>query len=223
MSAVRRILRRVFRFDLDAYFLFSDSLESALLAQYANICPKNLTVDFYIVEKPAEDLLLINLCKEGGYFGSTDQEVRKNLALTSGRADRCIVAKRQNQYVAMSWVALGRNAEWPSFAQVPLVQKGSGLLHLSYVKTEYRGHCLQRFLDLQRKKLLVEHGFEQSVSFVGVNNLSSVRNSMACNESFKLMYHLCVEIPGLKKINFFPKWNQEHWKSCRAHANRWMP
>jgi hypothetical protein len=223
MSAVRSILRRAFRFDLDAYFLFSDSLESGLLAQSANLSPKNLTVDFYIVERPAEDLLLIDLCKEGAYFGSTDQGIKKNLALNSGRVDRCIVAKHQDKYVAMSWVALGRNAEWPSFAQVPLTKKSSGLLHLSYVKPEYRGHCLQRFLDLQRKKLLAEQGFEQSVSFVGVNNFSSVRNSMACNENFKLMYHLSVEIPGLKKINFFPKWNQEHWKSCRAHANRWMP
>ena len=223
MRAVRRLLRRAFRFDLDAYFLFADSLKSELLEQYSNVYPKTLTVDFYIVEKPAEDLLLINLCKEGGYFGSTDRVVRKNLALTSGRADRCIVAKHENQYVAMSWVALGRPSDWPSFAQAPLVQKSSGLLHLSYVKPEYRGHYLQRFLDLQRKKLLAEQGFEQSVSFVGVNNLSSVRNSMACNESFKLMYHLSVEVPGLKKINFFPKWNQENWKSCRAHADRWTP
>jgi hypothetical protein len=223
MSVVKRIFRRALRFDLDAYFLFSDSLESELLAQYGNVFPQNLTVDFHIVDKPSEDTLLINLCKEGGYFGLTDQGVGKNLALTSGRADRCIVATHENQYVAMSWVALGRNAEWPSFAQVPLTEKSSGLLHLSYVKPEYRGHCLQRFLDLQRKKLLAEEGFKQSVSFVGVNNLSSVRNSMACNESFKLMYHLCVEIPGLKKINFFPKWNQEHWKSCRAHASRWKP
>ena len=223
MSAVKSILRRAFRFDFDAYFLFSDSLQPGLFAQYSNAYPKSLTVDFYIVEKPSEDTLLINLCKEGGYFGSTDQMVRRNLALTSDREDRCIVAKHENQYVAMSWVALGRNSEWPSFAQVSLAQKNSGLLHLSYVKPNYRGHCLQRFLDLQRKKLLAERGFEQSVSFVGVNNLSSVRNSMACNESFKLMYHLSVEIPVLKKMNFFPKWNQENWKSCRAHANRWMP
>ncbi|SNC74365.1 hypothetical protein SAMN04487881_2262 [Marinobacter sp. es.048] len=223
MRAVRSFLRRAFRFDLDAYFLFSDSLESGLLAEYANVYPKNLTVEYYIVEKPSEDALLIKLCKEGGYLGSTDQLVRKNLALTSGRVDRCIVAKHENQYVAMSWVALGQRVEWPPFAQVPLTQKSAGLLHLSYVKPEYRGHCLQRFLDLQRKKLLAEHGFEQSVSFVGVNNLSSVRNSMACNESFKLIYHLSFEVPGLKKINFFPKWNQENWKSCRAHANRWIP
>ncbi|MCL7945681.1 hypothetical protein [Marinobacter sp. ATCH36] len=223
MSGISSVLRRAFRFDLDAYFLFSDSLQNGLLSQCSNVHPKTLTVDFYIVEEPSDDELLIDLCKEGGYFGSTDQVIRKNLALTFGQADRCIVAKCESRYVAMSWVALGRNAQWPPFAQVPLTQKSSGLLHLSYVKPEYRGHCLQRFLDLQRKKLLAEQGFEQSVSFVGVNNFSSVRNSMACNESFKLMYHLSVEIPGLKKINFFPKWNQESWKSCRAHASRWMP
>lgn len=223
MRAVRSIFRRAFRFDVDAYFLFSDSLQSALFTQYLNAYPKSLTVNFHIVETPSEDELLIDLCREGGYFGSTDRIIRKNLAATSDRADRCIVAKHENQYVAMSWVALGRIAEWPSFAQAPLAQKKPGLLHLSYVKPEYRGHYLQRFLDVQRKKLLLEHGFEQSVSFVGVNNLSSIRNSMACNESFKLMYHVSVEVPVLKKLNFFPKWNQESWKSCRAHTNRWVP
>tara|TARA_R110000850_G_scaffold264954_2_gene394289 strand:- start:6710 stop:7381 length:672 start_codon:yes stop_codon:yes gene_type:complete len=223
MKAVRSILRRAFRFDVDAYFLFSDSLQSELIAHYSNAHPKSLTVDFYIVEKPSEDTLLINLCKEGGYFGTTDQLIRKNLAATSDRADKCIVAKHESQYVAMSWVALGRPSDWPSFAQAPLVQKSSGLLHLSYVKPEYRGHYLQRFLDLQRKKLLAEHRFEKAVSFVGVSNLSSMRNSMACNESFKLTYHFSVEIPVLKKLNFFPKWNQENWKSCRTHADRWTP
>lgn len=223
MNAVGSILRRAFRFDFDAYFLFSDSLQRELLTQYASAYPKNLPVDFHIIENPSEDQLLINLCKEGDYFGSTDQVIKKNLTLASRREDRCIVAMHENQYVAMSWVSLGRSAEWPSFTQVPLTKKKSGLLHLSYVKPEYRGHCLQRFLDLQRKHLLAEHGFEQSVSFVGVNNLSSVRNSMACNESFKLIYHFSVDVPGREKINFFPKWNKENWKSCRAHANRWMP
>lgn len=223
MSAVRSVFRRAFRFDVDAYFLFSDSLQLDLLTQYSNVYPNSLTIDFCIVEQPSEDELLIDLCKEGGYFGSTDQVIRKNLAATSDRADKCIAAKHENQYVAMSWVALGQTADWPPFAQAPLVQKRSGLLHLSYVRPIYRGHYLQRFLDLQRKKLLAEHGFEQSVSFVGVSNLSSMRNSMACNESFKLMYHLSVEIPVLKKFNFFPKWNQENWKSCRTHAIRWMP
>ncbi|MBU2955616.1 hypothetical protein [Marinobacter sp. F3R08] len=223
MSAVGRIFRRAFQFDLDAYFLFSDSLKRELLAQYSGASPESLSAKFKIVEKPSEDESLIDLCKEGDYFGSTDQAIKRNLALTSDREDKCIVAEHENQYVAMSWVSLGRKSLWPSFAQLPLSQENSGLLHLSYVKPEYRGHCLQRFLDLHRKHFLAEHGFAQSVSFVGVNNLSSVRNSMACNESFKLIYHVSVDIPGREKLNFFPKWNQEQWKSCRAHAERWMP
>lgn len=223
MSAIKNILRRAIRFDLDAYFLFSDSLQPERFRQYGNAYPKNLTVDFYVVERPSEDALLINLCKEGGYFGATEQVIIKNLAATSEKADKCIVVKHENQYVAMSWVALGQAADWPSFAQVPLDRKSVGLLHLSYVKPKYRGHYLQRFLDFQRKNLMAKHGFKQSVSFVGVRNISSMRNSMACNESFKLTYHFSVEVPVFKKINFFPKWNKESWKSCRTHAEKWTP
>ena len=223
MSLIREAIRRAFYFDLDAYFMFSDRLNGKWLHEYAELRPEGLEVDFHFVQSPEDDTNLILLCQEGGYFGSSNEQIRNNLASSTARGDRCIVAKHRDQYVAMSWMATGSPLCWPSFARVPLKGHGTGLLHLSFVKSDYRGHYLQRFLDLQRKKYMFDQGLEQSFTFVGVKNLSSLKNCMACNEDFRLIFHLGLDIPIFGRRNFYPKWQREGWKSCRDHAPRWLP
>lgn len=223
MNIFSRSFKRLFYIDIDSYFLFSDSFTPEWISENSRHRPSGLDVVFEVVDRPCDDTGLISLCEEGGYFGRDAPSISKYLRQRDQLGDSCVVARHGTQCIGMAWVLLGKRSDWPSFAKVPYEESDTGLLHQIYVRPDYRGFHLQRFLDIHQKKHLFDNKINSSLTFVGVKNFSSIRNAMTCNERFRLIYHLSIDIPLIGRKNLFPKWSEEGWNNTHFHAARWSP
>jgi|AntDeeMetagen681_2_1112603.scaffolds.fasta_scaffold00273_7 hypothetical protein len=217
-----KVANRVFQYDLDAYLVFRDVLAKHELRDVENL-PQSQKFQFRLLDGNSDLEGLKELCLAGGYFGESSHAVGTALVSRFSNDERCATAFDGDKCVAMSWIASGDAARWPAFARFPRLGEACGLLHMSYVRPEYRGNQLQRCLDLIRKQQLKTHGEKYSVCFVGVKNFASIRSLMATNEEYRLVYHLTLDAALLPRLNFFLKTDVEQWQSCRQQVERWVP
>lgn len=215
MSWSRR-LRRLVQVDVDAYFIFRNRLD-------ADVGPgsgeNDSGIGYTVIEqdKPDREALdkLIHLMQSAGLLSLDENQARQAVEQRFRNGDACAVAWDASRLVGFAWIAGTRSDVYDRFARCASRIHGAVVLYQAFVETNYRGRGIHRRLDGARKAYLRSSGVEESITFVGVKNFASVRNSMRTNDQYKLIYHLAVKGPKGITGNFYPKWAGEPWTPCK--------
>lgn len=220
MSLVRRI-RRLVQLDLDAYFLFRTQL-TANATKANGVGGTDADISFALLDKNSGDSEALEGLKDAmqsASFLSADQEKAK-AALTQRlrNGDACVVALADHQIIGFAWIAGQRSDVYNRFAACAKKMCGAAVLYQAYVSPSFRGQGLHIQMDRTRKNYLRAADISQSLTFVGIRNFASIRNSMRENDQYKLIYNLVVKGPRGLTLNFYPKWAKEPWAPCKQES-----
>lgn len=214
-------LSRLVQVDLDAYFVFRDTLCGASGIgprdkQYREKC-SGLTftiIDQSHLNTAALDALIV-LMQSGGLLSPDSKKAQCVIEQRLKNGDACATAWDAYKVVGFFWMADKKSHVYKHFANCVANIRGSAVLYQTYVDSDYRGQRLQINLDRVSKEFFRSNGMAKTHTFVGVKNFASIRNSMRVNEEFKLIYHLSLKGPKGRSVNFYPKWSAEAWIPCR--------
>ena len=214
MNLLNKLLHLV-QFDLDAYFLFRTDLSSNAGPSLHNgpgelVCE---VLDSHLVDQ-SKIAALARLMLTAGLAGKDEQGARAVVEDRLRTGDACATAWDNGRCIGLAWVAGAQSSVYKRFAECAARIPGAVVLYQAYVDVAYRGRRVHVELDRVRKSYLRSLDVRETLTFVGVKNLASVRNSIRTNDQYKLVYHLAVKGPRGIASNFYPKWSQEPWTVC---------
>ncbi|MEX0729848.1 MAG: hypothetical protein WED00_11535 [Aquisalimonadaceae bacterium] len=201
--------------DLDAYVLFRSDLTGAAAPWSQH---DDITDGLVIRELDGTNETDVHNLAKLTYPHQTNEERRGQLSRLStqlGNGERCFVAVAETDIVAMQWIAGPKSAVFKGFGAMLRNAAKRSLFHRTFVREDFRGRKLQRRIDSYMKKTLKNEGIETTYTFVGVRNFASIINCLRLNNEFRLIYHLSIDLPGLPKLNLYPKRSREPWRPCR--------
>lgn len=201
-----KFINRVFRLDIDAYFLFRS--QNKKMKNYPALPER---YDF--VEITCDDLT-------NGRFDSLYDAVGRDFTAEYFHrwecGDKCFGIKVNNTVIAMAWVGFENSPKRKTFANF-LNDLESGLLaYDEFVHPEFRGERLQILLRQKCFEFFSGVDCLYWYVFVGVKNMASLLNMQRLYSERKLVYHATLEIPKLK-YNFYPKKNSESWVELKNY------
>jgi hypothetical protein len=210
MRLLRGFIDRLFKLDIDAYYLFRDDFSS--LGDIPDAMHAN-GFEFILCDS-AESLVfdgLSDLWIAGGYHGCGHRDkVVEFLVDAFGRGDICLLVLANGVPAGMMWASGPRSRLLSKFAACVANDCTRFTIHRTYIAPQFRGKGLQRSMNWFLKVRMAERGFKGSYGFVGPKNLASVSNNMKTCQEYKLIYHLTIEVLS-KKFNFYPKFRVEPW------------
>lgn len=203
---LKRIINRVFYFDIDCYFLFVNSMLTGMVNQYdddyeiaivnSDISLISKLTDFYILER------------EGNDKTSLEDHLKERIS----NDQYCVVSIINGLVVGASWCCRLPNKQVSQFSRCVNSEVGSYLCFDSYVNVAHRGNRLQQRMDEVRKRLAFNDNARQVFTFVGCRNFASIRNMMRVNDRYKIVYHVTLKLGRKFAFNFYPKWQGEPWR-----------
>lgn len=216
-------LSRIVQLDLEAYLLFQTHLTGVrddLETRGPVFEGATFSVLNRLSDEPRHLEALTALMQDGGLLTADNVKAKSALEERLYRGDACAIAWDGNTAIGCAWIAGSNSHVRKQFAQCANRFPGAAVLYQAFVDRRYRGRQLHILLDRVRKDYVRSSGGAETLTFVGVTNFASVRNSMRVNHEFKLIYHLAVKGPKGIVGNFYLKWSHEPWNCCEQEPTR---
>jgi hypothetical protein len=213
MSKVAKFTQRIFHWDLDAYMCFRKKPSSKSTFPLT----EKLVNDGWIIREvdftSTEDLeKVVHLFLEAFPKYRTLKGARCEIESAIKRKDLCFVLANTERFGAMVWLGLEDNGMMQSVGMFIEQQRQAAVDHRSYVSPDFRGFGVQKTINNQLTVKAESLGIEWIYGFVGAKNTASINNCMKAFQEWRIVYHLTIEIPFVKR-HYFPKLKHEHWEA----------
>ena len=211
---IDQLLKRLYFFNIDAYFLFRKDISIPSGAEITD--DSYSTREITSIEDPDFERLCV-LWNEA--YHENDQVAsntgRKELTELLMNGDVCCCLMYGQEPVGMGWLSMLNSQKLPDFSTCLKGMTDAGLNHHDYITKRHRGKGLLSRIHYQQEKTLRQREKKQYYTFVGVNNFASVRQHFKTQDEYKLIYHVKIDIPFFS-FNLYPSYRSSGWKSCDA-------
>jgi len=194
---IPNLIKRIIWFDLDAYFLFTEPDRQFI----SSISPPSNgeLVELDEVEEGVTKLLAFR-----------PDQIKGLLYKRYQSGDRCFAFNNESGVKGYFWVGFGCSPKLDEFASCLKKEANPILLYDAYVDSSMRGRKIHPNLMAFSVKQVDPELRKNWFSFVGVKNLSALKNSRKFFKRHKLVYHVTFDVIGFK-FNFYPKFQREDW------------
>jgi hypothetical protein len=212
MNFFTSLLNRYFKYYLDGYILFRQSIMSYTEFSKADV---KTGYQLSIIDNNSEDDLkarLVQLWNIAYYSNDNDKKSKVDVISNLNDGDICSVIIHNNKVVGMSWFGFEKASQRMDFSHIIKDEKQFVLTHHHFNLPSCRGWGAQRvFLSYGVDYIRENYNKTTLFVFVGVRNFASIRNSLKAFTEYRLVYHLCIDIPFFK-FNFYLKKHTNRWK-----------
>lgn len=203
MRFIDNILKRIFYFSVDAYFVyvtFSESLDETKAE-----LPFGYSVRAVDISNNHEMQALVSLWLSA-YYSSRIQDIDRateDIDQLAQNKNTCFGLFFGIDLVGMHWMGCEDAINTLEFARILKDYPNTAILHHVFILSNHRGKTLQNPMMMAGSQAAKNIGRTRFYTFVGVRNFASVRNMMKCSDKYQLIYHLKIEIPFFT-FHFFP-------------------
>ncbi len=209
------LLHRLFNFDIESYIVFKeniDDIDDKILLNEDDLWVNEFRLIRVNINNEEECLNLAALWRKAYTNCSSIIDAERMVNRMHENGSICFVAVREDTYVGMLWLGDNSNFMFSRIGSFLTQERNKSVYHHIYVTPEARGNNLQRGLRLLALNLARKRGIHNMYAFVGCKNFSSIKNFLDFSCSYRLIYHIAIDI-GPLKLDIHPKLEIEHWVS----------